>query len=105
MQGAVTTGQLGNAPRERRNRGTIYMASHGNTTWRRSLWAGTVLSSAVAATFMGGAAAHAQSAGGSDGGIRLDTITVTAERREMSLQETPISILAFSSENMELKGV
>jgi len=54
---------------------------------------------------MAGSAALAQSSTGPDGELRLDTITVTAERREMSLQETPLSILAFSAENMELKGV
>jgi len=35
----------------------------------------------------------------------LDEIIVTAERRETSLQETPISIAAFSAETMELKGI
>ncbi len=35
----------------------------------------------------------------------LDEIIVTAERRETSLQETPISIAAFSAETMELKGL
>ena len=35
----------------------------------------------------------------------LDEILVTAERRETSLQETPISIAAFNAETMELKGV
>lgn len=35
----------------------------------------------------------------------LEEIVVTAERRELSLQDTPISIAAFSSETMELKGI
>ncbi len=35
----------------------------------------------------------------------LDEIVVTAERRETSLQETPISVAAFNAETMELKGV
>jgi iron complex outermembrane receptor protein len=35
----------------------------------------------------------------------LEEILVTAERRETSLQETPISIAAFSAETMELKGL
>ena len=35
----------------------------------------------------------------------LDEIIVSAERREMSLQQTPISVAAFSAETMELKGV
>ena len=35
----------------------------------------------------------------------LDEIVVTAERRETSLQQTPISIAAFSAETMEVKGL
>ena len=35
----------------------------------------------------------------------LEEILVTAERRETSLQETPISIAAFTAETMELKGL
>jgi iron complex outermembrane receptor protein len=54
---------------------------------------------------LGGTTAHAQSARGSGESLTLDTVTVTAERRETSLQETPISILAFSAENMETKGI
>ena len=36
---------------------------------------------------------------------QLDEIVVTAERRELSLQETPISVLAFTGESLELRGV
>jgi iron complex outermembrane receptor protein len=36
---------------------------------------------------------------------QLEEILVTAERRETSLQETPISIATFSAETMELKGL
>jgi iron complex outermembrane recepter protein len=35
----------------------------------------------------------------------LEEILVTAERRETSLQQTPISIVAFSAETMEIKGI
>ena len=35
----------------------------------------------------------------------LEEIVVTAERRETSLQDTPISVLSFSSEIMEARGV
>jgi iron complex outermembrane receptor protein len=35
----------------------------------------------------------------------LEEIVVTAERRELSLQDTPISVVAFTSETMELKGI
>jgi iron complex outermembrane receptor protein len=40
-------------------------------------------------------AAHAQ----------LEEIIVTAERREMSLQDTPISVIAFTGDTLEFKGV
>ncbi len=36
---------------------------------------------------------------------QLDEIIVTAERRELSLQETPISVMAFDGESLELQGV
>ena len=36
---------------------------------------------------------------------QLEEIVVTAERRELSLQDTPISVMAFSAETMELKGI
>jgi len=35
----------------------------------------------------------------------LEEIVVTAERRETSLQQTPISVIAFSAETMEFKGI
>jgi len=36
---------------------------------------------------------------------QLDEILVTAERRELSLQETPISVMAFTGSELELRGV
>jgi iron complex outermembrane receptor protein len=38
-------------------------------------------------------------------GQALEEIVVTAERRETSLQETPISIAAFTAESMEFRGI
>ena len=35
----------------------------------------------------------------------LSEIIVTAERRETTLQRTPISIIAFNEESMELRGI
>jgi len=54
------------------------------------------LAAAISAALTGVTAANAQ---------QLDEIIVTAERRETSLQDTPISIAAFSAETMELKGL
>jgi iron complex outermembrane receptor protein len=56
----------------------------------------TSLAVAIGAALAATSAAKAQ---------QLDEIIVTAERRETSLQETPISIAAFSAETMELKGL
>ncbi|MDY6982011.1 MAG: TonB-dependent receptor plug domain-containing protein, partial [Pseudomonadota bacterium] len=36
---------------------------------------------------------------------QLEEIVVTAERRELLLQDTPISVMAFSTEKLELSGV
>jgi len=36
---------------------------------------------------------------------QLDEIIVTAERREMNLQQTPISVMSFDAEKLELAGV
>ena len=38
-------------------------------------------------------------------GQQLEEIIVTAERREANLQQTPISVMAFTSQTMELKGI
>jgi iron complex outermembrane receptor protein len=35
----------------------------------------------------------------------LEEVVVTAERREMSLQDTPISVVAFTGDTLEFKGV
>jgi iron complex outermembrane recepter protein len=36
---------------------------------------------------------------------RIEEIVVTAERRELSLRQTPISVMAFSGDELELEGV
>src|SRR5262245_20387729 len=59
---------------------------------RRAAALATAIGAALAATH----AAKAQ---------QLEEIIVTAERRETSLQDTPISIATFSEETMELKGL
>jgi outer membrane receptor protein involved in Fe transport len=56
----------------------------------------SALSAAVGALLGASSIASAQ---------QLDEIIVTAERRELSLQETPISVMAFDGESLELQGV
>ena len=36
---------------------------------------------------------------------QLEEIIVTAERRELNLQDTPISVMSFEGEALELRGV
>ncbi|HEX6997926.1 MAG TPA: TonB-dependent receptor [Gammaproteobacteria bacterium] len=43
--------------------------------------------------------------GGSASAQDLEEIIVTAERRELSLQETPISVMAFTGDTLELRNV
>src|SRR3569833_3189495 len=50
-----------------------------------------------------GDAAHAQEAAPSD--TRVEEIVVTSQRREERLQDTPISVAAFSSRSLEERGV
>ena len=57
---------------------------------------GAAIAAALAATVA--ETSQAQNAG-------LEEIVVTAERREASLQDTPISVAAFSAETMEIKGI
>jgi hypothetical protein len=51
---------------------------------------------ALAVTSLLGSAAQAQ---------QLEEIIVTAERRELNLQDTPISVMSFEGEALELRGV
>jgi iron complex outermembrane receptor protein len=59
---------------------------------------GTVRAACALATVTGLAAAPAYSQA-------LEEVVVTAERREMALQDTPISIVALSTETLERKGI
>jgi iron complex outermembrane receptor protein len=55
-----------------------------------------VLAAAVGAVLGVATAAKAQ---------QLEEIIVTAERRELNLQDTPISVMSFEGEGLELRGV
>ncbi|HEV7447492.1 MAG TPA: Plug domain-containing protein, partial [Steroidobacteraceae bacterium] len=57
---------------------------------------------ALAAVFVGPAVAGAQ---GADEGAALEEITVTAQRREERLQDTPIAVSAFSAAAINRLGV
>jgi iron complex outermembrane receptor protein len=46
---------------------------------------------------------QAQESGG--GGVQLDEVVVTAERRETSLQRTPVAVTAISGEDLARQGV
>ncbi len=60
----------------------------------------------VRRSFLGLAAVAAFSTGAlaQQAGL-LEEVVVTAERRELSLQETPISVVAFTTESIEFKGI
>src|SRR5689334_2720424 len=54
------------------------------------------LAAAISAALAATAAARAQ---------QLEEIIVTAERRELNLQDTPISVMSFDGNSLELKGI
>jgi iron complex outermembrane receptor protein len=68
------------------------------TGWRTALLAGVALG-----CFSG--SAQAQSESSQEGGLSANAIIVTAERRATNLQDTPLSILAITSEMVEAKGI
>lgn len=57
----------------------------------------------AAAAALSAGAALAQDQGASSGG--LEEVTVTAQRREQSLQEVPIAITAFSAEMLAARNI
>ncbi len=54
------------------------------------------LAAAITAALAGASAAKAQ---------QLEEIIVTAERRELNLQDTPISVMSFEGDALELRGI
>ena len=70
---------------------------HRHLSWGLGLLAGGSL--------LAPAAAFAQDTASSGASARLDEIIVTAQKREESLQSTPISIAVLGSEDLEKRGV
>ena len=65
-----------------------------------------LLSSAIGALTLSVQAAHAAQANASaSGGTTIGELVVTAERKEESLQSTPIAVSAFSQETLSKKGL
>ena len=59
---------------------------------------------AVAATFSNAAVAQAEQAPSQSGEV-LETVTVTAQKREEKLQDVPIAITAFSKTQLQNRGI
>ncbi len=64
----------------------------------------TQLSTAIALALCGGMA-QAQTSGALPSVIDVEEVLVTAERRTESLQSTPLSIVAFTGENLESANI
>lgn len=94
----------------RKPEGMIFDHFKTPTSGRRSrisVLTGSALALPLLVPFASGLApapAQAQSAGVSPAQV-LEEITVTARRREETLQDTPISVSAFSSQDLKLRNV
>lgn len=64
----------------------------------KQIWKNTVLAAALAAFV---APAFAQDSGDADGALAIEVITVTARKRSQSIQDTPLAISAFSSQELK----
>ena len=67
-------------------------------------YSGPLRASLIASSIVSAAAAHAQNADGTDAG-GLQEVTVTATRVEQVISKVPISISAFTQQQMEAQGV
>jgi iron complex outermembrane recepter protein len=76
----------------------------GSTFSARSTRRGAAAAGAVAAALFATGIAGAQSAAPAGDGA-LEEIVITAEKREATLQDTPISIAAFSGDDLAAAGV
>ena len=65
----------------------------------------TILAAAVASAMQLPTIAQAQESVGDDSSRKLEVVVVTAQRREESLQDVPISISAVTGETLEKNGI
>lgn len=74
---------------------------------RSRLWSKSLLSMAVVAAISSAAtqAVVAQETAEKSGGFAIEEVTVTARKREESLQDAPLSVAAFTGEALEQRGI
>ena len=64
-----------------------------------------MMSTIIASGVFAGTAIGAKAAEDADGGLVLEEIVVTAQKREQNLQETPISLAAFDRDALEMQSI
>jgi len=70
-----------------------------------NMMSGTLLWCAIASISLFGAATSFAADDGARKGVAVDEMTVTARKTEESLQDTPISITAYSGDGLEDRGI
>lgn len=68
-------------------------------------WRGLAAVCYVAPALLTTELALAQGGGTADDGLALEEVVVTAQKREQSLQDVPISVVSFNREELELKVI
>ncbi len=78
-------------------------ALNSSFPWRKTLLSAAILGASAVALPMSAIAQESPSA--ESHGFALEEVTVTARKREESLQDAPLSVAAFSGEGMEQRGI
>ncbi|MGA0602405.1 TonB-dependent receptor [Caulobacter sp. KR2-114] len=81
------------------------MTNHTSLRRWLALGASAMAFGAMAAPAMAADASAAAGAAAQDQATTIDTLVVTAEKREQSLQDVPIAISAFGAKQRDLKGI